>query len=167
MLTLEANYQKKIGLPQYSSHQFSLTIKTELADITQVEKESARLYSLLQTNVDKEMQKVGFLPEKENGNGNGHSNGNGHQNGNGSRFKVQDEMWNCTIAQKNLVLKIVEENKLDLSNIARLAQERFDMPLNQINTMQASGLIKELVEKYPRQQNGNGNHRRSFGRATR
>jgi hypothetical protein len=34
MITLEANYSKKIGLPGYSSHQFSVTLKSELADIT-------------------------------------------------------------------------------------------------------------------------------------
>ena len=35
MITLEANYSKKIGLPGYSSHQFSVTLKSELADIAQ------------------------------------------------------------------------------------------------------------------------------------
>lgn len=32
MITLEANYSKKIGLPGYSSHQFSITLRTEIAD---------------------------------------------------------------------------------------------------------------------------------------
>lgn len=43
MITLEANYSKKIGLPGYSSHQFSITLKSELTDVSQVEQESARL----------------------------------------------------------------------------------------------------------------------------
>ena len=43
MITLEANYSKKIGLPGYSSHQFSITLKSELSDVSQVEQESARL----------------------------------------------------------------------------------------------------------------------------
>lgn len=46
-LTLEANYSKKIGLPGYSSHQYSLTLKTELNDIGQAEAESARLHPLV------------------------------------------------------------------------------------------------------------------------
>jgi len=29
MLTLEANYSKKIGPPGYSSHQFSITVKQQ------------------------------------------------------------------------------------------------------------------------------------------
>ena len=29
---LEANYSKKLGLPGYSSHQYSVTVKTEVTD---------------------------------------------------------------------------------------------------------------------------------------
>ena len=47
-ITLEANYSKKLGLPGYSSHQYSVTIRTELSDIKQVGAESANLYALLQ-----------------------------------------------------------------------------------------------------------------------
>jgi hypothetical protein len=39
-LVLEANYSKKLGLPGYSSHQFSLTVRAELADVSQVDAES-------------------------------------------------------------------------------------------------------------------------------
>jgi hypothetical protein len=52
MIILEANYSKKIGLPGYSSHQFSVSLKTELAEVTQVQAESTRLYALLQQSVD-------------------------------------------------------------------------------------------------------------------
>lgn len=60
MITLEANYSKKIGLPNYSSHQFSVSLKTELADLSQVEQESARLYSVLQQSVDNNIQQIGY-----------------------------------------------------------------------------------------------------------
>ena len=70
MITLEANYSKKIGLPNYSSHQFSISLRTELADVSQVEQESSRLYALLQQGVDSSIQQIGYLP---NGNGNGRS----------------------------------------------------------------------------------------------
>jgi hypothetical protein len=33
-LTIEANYSKKVGLPGYSSHQFSLSLKAEITDLT-------------------------------------------------------------------------------------------------------------------------------------
>ena len=79
MITLEANYSKKIGLPGYSSHQFSVTLKSELTDIAQAEKESARLYDVLQQSVDRNIQQVGFLPgEPAKTNGNGHQYGHGH-----------------------------------------------------------------------------------------
>ena len=61
-LVLEANYSKKLGLPSYSSHQYSVTVRTELSDLGQVSTESTRLYALLQSNVDQEIQKTGFLP---------------------------------------------------------------------------------------------------------
>jgi hypothetical protein len=37
MLTLEANYSKKIGLPGYSSHQLMVTLRTEITDLNAVQ----------------------------------------------------------------------------------------------------------------------------------
>ncbi len=62
-IILEAAYSKKLGLPNYSSHSYVVSIRTELSDLTQVEAESARLYALLQQSVDNEIQQVGFLPD--------------------------------------------------------------------------------------------------------
>ena len=62
-IILEAAYSKKLGLPNYSSHSYVVSIRTELSDLTQVEAESARLYALLQKSVDDEIQQVGFLPD--------------------------------------------------------------------------------------------------------
>ena len=63
MVVIEANYSKKLGLPAYSSHSYSVTIRSEIADLSQVERESAKLYSILQSSVDREMQEPGFVPE--------------------------------------------------------------------------------------------------------
>jgi competence protein ComGF len=150
VITLEANYSKKIGLPGYSSHQFSITLTTELSDVSQVQQESARLYRLLQDGVDESIQQIGFLPGQTNGNGNGHSGSNSHQNGNGN-----SDVWKCSPKQKELVLKIVDENRLDKTEIEQLARERFNTPVKLLNKLQASGLIKELLEKYPGKENGN------------
>src|SRR5258707_14302830 len=81
-IVLEANYAKKLGLPNFSSHQYCVTIRTELTDLSQVEAESARLYALLQNAVDREIQEVGFMPDASrygmnNGN-NGAANGSGN-----------------------------------------------------------------------------------------
>ena len=152
MIVLESNYSKKIGLPQYSSHQFSITLRTEITDLTQVQAESARLYKLLQEGVDTSIKEVGFLPSEvpiRQGSGNG--NGNGHNGTNGNNN------WECSDKQKGLILKIVEEHKLDKKEIEALAQERFGKGVKTLNKLEASGLIEELLEKHS---DGKANGRR-------
>ena len=164
-LVLEGNYSKKIGLAGYSSHQFSLTLKTEITDIAQVPAEAARLYRLLQDGVDTNIKENGFLPGPTHSNGtsnshthpqrNGNGNGNGH--GNGHSSSGPSEIWNCTPKQRDLILKIVAEQQLDKNDIEGLAQERFGKGVKQLNKLEASGLIEELFEKYPGRRTGNGN----------
>ena len=138
MITLEANYSKKIGLPGYSSHQFSVTLKSELSDITQAQAESARLYAVLQSSVDHNIQQVGFLPNV-NGNGNGH--------GNGHTPPVETDAWKCSDKQRDLILKITDEHKLDKAKVEQLAQDRFGKGVKSLNKLEASGLIEELLEQ--------------------
>jgi hypothetical protein len=139
MITLEANYSKKIGLPGYSSHQFSVTLRTELADVSQVQQESSRLYALLQQSVDSSIQQVGYLPNS-NGNGNGRS-GNGHQ------ARPENDKWTCSDKQRDLILNIVDEHKLDKNHVENLAQDRFGKGVKTLNKLEASGLIDELLEQ--------------------
>ena len=47
MIVFEGNYSKKLGLPGYSSHQYSVTIRTELADIHQVNEQSQQIHAVL------------------------------------------------------------------------------------------------------------------------
>ena len=151
MITLEANYSKKIGLPGYSSHQFSITLKSELTDVSQVEQESARLYDVLQNSVDSNIQQVGFLPSDTKPNGNGHSNGHANGNGNGHQRTVRpaEEPWKCSPKQKELIIKITDENRLDKNDVEKLAVDRFGKGVKALNKLEASGLIEELIEKYP------------------
>ena len=162
-IQLEANYSKKLGLPGYSSHQYSVTIRLELGDIKQVEAESSRLYALLQGCVDRDLQQTGFLPtngngtqhKSSNGHTNGHSpNGNGHSNSNG-RAAVPLEVWSCSDKQRSLIVKIVDDHHLDKHHIETLSQERFGKGVRQLNKMEASGLIEELLETHGGNQ-GNG-----------
>ncbi len=148
-LILEANYSKKIGLPGYSSHQFSLSLKAEITDLNQVPAEVTRLYRLLQDGVDGSIKEVGWLPEVKNGNGNGHTNRtNGNGNGNGHH---PTEQWDCTPKQRDLILKIVEEHQLDKNLIEQLSTDRYGKCVKRLNKLEASALIEELFEKYPRQ----------------
>lgn len=151
-ITLEVNYSKKLGLPGYSSHQCSITIRTEITDLKQVEPESNRLYTLLQGCVDRDIQQTGYLPANGQGN-NGHTNGQAkapsHPNGNGKGNGSAE--WNCTPKQRDLILNIVAEHQLPKDEIEQLAQERFDKGVKALNKLEASGLIDELIEKYPAQ----------------
>ncbi len=180
-IQLEANYSKKLGLPGYSSHQFSVTLRVELADIKQVETESSRLYTLIQGCVDRNIQQTGFLPVHGSPKGNGTSNGshhngsNGHSinasngnhgtNGNGNgRHNGQSEAWSCSDKQKALILKIVEDHHLDKQDIESLAQERFGKGVRQLNRMEASGLIEELLETHGGNAGNHGNGRSNGNR---
>lgn len=154
---LSANYSKKLGLPAYSSHSFSASVEIELTDLSQVEAECAKLYALLQQSVDREIQQVGFVPNpaqygsQRNGHPKPQSNGhhgsgtNGHhpgaqRNGNGDR-------WNCTEGQRGFILRIIGENNLDKQETEDLAVQLFGTGVKQLNKMQASQLIEELLAK--------------------
>ena len=153
-IKLSANYSKKLGLPQYSSHSFSASIETELSDITQAETEIARLYGLLQHSVDQEIQHPGFVPE---GNGSNGSNGNHAPqngrtypiNGNGHRApaKPAADRWNCTEGQRGFILRIINENQLPKQEVEDLSQQLFGTGVKELNKMQASQLIEDLLVK--------------------
>jgi hypothetical protein len=145
MITLECNYQKKLGLPGYSSHQFAITLRTEIADLNQVQAESARLYKLLQEGVDTSIKETGYLPT--NGTGSGQRGGqSGNGNGQNQNQPAENGTWNCSGKQKDLILKIVEEHKLEKSKVEGLAQDRFGKTVKALNKLEASGLIEELLE---------------------
>ena len=171
-ITLEANYAKKLGLPNYSSHQYCVTIRTELTDLSQVAEESARLYRLLQDAVDHEIQEVGFMPDASRygmnngsaptnghcghghpGNGNDqHTNGNGngsYGSANGTRRAPipASDGWNCTEGQKGFILRIINEAKLEKPEVEAIAQQLFGAGVKELDKLQASQLIEELLEK--------------------
>ena len=148
MITLECNYSKKLGLPGYSSHQFAITLRTEIADLNQVQSESARLYNLLQEGVDTSIKETGYLPTNgSNGNGNGQRGGqSSNSNGHNQNQPAENGDWNCSGKQKDLILKIVEEHKLEKAKVETLAQDRFGKTVKALNKLEASGLIEELLE---------------------
>ena len=160
-IKLIANYSKRLGLPGYSSHQFSIEIETELVTTDDVAAESARIYELLQTNVDEQIQRTGFTPPTGYGmeenppaaSANGHSNG--------SSQPPASSAWNCTAKQRELIEKLVAEHQLDKSAVEDLAVERFGKGVRQLNKVEASGLIDELLDTHGGQQRPATNGRRS------
>jgi hypothetical protein len=62
--------------------------------------------------------------------------------------------WKCSDKQKDLILKLVEEHQLDKADVEALAIERFGKGVRQLNKVEASGLIDELLDTH------GGNQRR-------
>lgn len=132
-IKLIANYSKRLGLPAYSSHQFSICIETEISSVEDVAAETSRLYATLQSNVDSEIQQTGFVPMEGYGL-NGHSNGNGH-----------GDRWNCSDKQREFVLKLIDEHRIEKGRVEALSREMFGVGVKELNKLQASGLIDGLL----------------------
>jgi len=157
-IKLIANYSKRLGLPGYSSHQFSVSVETELSAADDIAAESTRLYQLLQSNVDEQMLRTGFVPPGDYGMKDASSPAPGtvtpiHDNG----------RWKCSDKQKDLILKLVDEHSLDKNEVDHLARQRFGKGVKQLFKLEASGLIDELLETY----GGNNNTNRRNGSAYR
>ncbi|MBC2592730.1 hypothetical protein H5P28_00505 [Ruficoccus amylovorans] len=147
-IVLEANYCKKLGLPGYSSHQYGVTIRAELGDINQVPKESERVYRLLQTSVDRELQQTGWLPQgRQPGSAPGPARRLDSIPADGVESNGADT-WTCSPKQRELILRLVEEHSLDRREVDELARERFGKGVRSLNKLEASGLIDELLERH-------------------
>ena len=169
-IILQMTYQKKLGLPNYSSHSCAVSLTVEIPDVSVAAQESSKLYALLQTAVDNEIQQVGFMPDSttygmNNRQTNGHAgNGNGHSgNGNGNHRTAasasnNDDRWNCTDGQKGFILRIISESKLNKQDVEEQSLQLFGVGVKALDKMQASQLIEELLEKTGKQ-NGNGQRR--------
>ena len=173
-ITLEANYSKKIGLPGYSSHQYLLTLRTELSDFSQVSAESQRLHALLQASVDREIQQPGWLPSgvaRRTATTASPTRVTATATVTARRATatamVTAKQWNCTPKQQQLIIKIVDENRLDKQDTEWLAMDRFGKGVKQLNKLEASGFIEELFERHPRQRSGDGHQPQRPGYAVR
>ena len=145
-IKLIANYSKRLGLPGYSSHQFSVSVETELVTTDDVAAESERLYQRLQTTVDEQMLKTGFVPPGTYGMED-HSSTDAPAPG--TVTQIHDtSRWKCSDKQKDLILNIVVEHSLDKNEVDHLARQRFGKGVKQLSKLEASGLIDELLETY-------------------
>ena len=167
---LQMTYMKKLGLPNYSSHSCAVSLTVEIPDVSVAAQESSKLYALLQTAVDNEIQEVGFMPDATSygmnnrqtnghaGNGNGHSgNGNGNHRTNAAASN-NDDRWNCTDGQRGFILRIISDSSLNKQDVEEQAHQLFGVGVKELDKMQASQLIEELLEKTGKK-NGNGQRR--------
>jgi hypothetical protein len=165
-IKLIANYSKRLGLPGYSSHQFSVSVETELVTTDDVAFESERLYQRLQSTVDEQMLRTGFVPPGDYGMDPPAESNPHAQPANVTQVASwqRGPAWKCSDKQKDLILKLVEEHQLDKADIEALANERFGKGVRLLNKVEASGLIDELLDTYGgsnRQDNHGGSTRRS------
>ena len=149
---LVANYSKRLGLPGYSSHQFSVTVESELHNTDNVSAEAERLYKTLQSAVDREMQSTGFVPGGEYGSTEQTPSSQAASHRplvNGSHSKP----WKASDKQRELVLKLVENSGIEIEVVETISEEMFghgDLP--ELNKIQMSGLIDELLSRYGKRQ---------------
>ncbi|MBP9222624.1 MAG: hypothetical protein KBF76_02065 [Verrucomicrobiales bacterium] len=164
-IKLIANYAKRLGLPGYSSHQFSVSCETELTDLTQVHDEAARLYDLLQDSVDREIQQTGFVPGDDYGDKSAssvHANGQSHGNGNGQKINGHhpdaDPVWQCSDRQRELIIGLATELNLDDASLDKRSERLFRRPAHQLNKLGASGLISDLLAEAGTRRQREGRH---------
>lgn len=163
-IKLIANYSKRLGLPGYSSHQFSVSVETELTTADDIAGESTRLYQLLQSNVDEQMLRTGFVPPGTYGM---EDNNGSDAPAPGTVTNIHDNgRWKCSDKQRDLILKLVDEHSLDKNEVDHLARQRFGKGVKQLNKIEASGLIDELLDTHGGgNSNGSANTNRRNGSA--
>ena len=126
---------------------------------------AGELYQLLQTAVDGEIQHVGWMPNSETYGMNNRPSSNGHPsngsngNGNGNHRAAASapnngDRWNMTDGQRGLVLRVINENNLDKNEVEGMAQQLFGVGVKELDKMQASQLIEELLEKVGKKPRG-------------
>ena len=155
---IEANYSKKIGLPAYSSHSFSVTLRSEVSELKDVDREASKLYAILQGAVDAQIVEAGFTPEQ-----NGHGSTTPRTTSPASQ--PNGDQWACSDKQRDLILKIVDEHRLDKNVVEEKAKQLFNQPVKSLDRLQASGLIADLLQTYgPAKTNGGNGNRRQYQR---
>jgi hypothetical protein len=160
-IKLIATYSKRLGLPGYSSHQFSIEIETELVTTDDVAAESARIYELLQTNVDEQIRQTGFVPPTDYGMEEAPASPASNGRTNGAQRPAASTAWKCTDKQRELIENLVAEHQLDKTEVENLARQRFGKGVRDLNKVEASGLIDELIDVHGGQNRPATNGRRS------
>ena len=149
-IQIEATYSKKLGLPNFSSHSFMISVRAEVSSLRRLETESARLYRVLQTSVDAEIKEAGFLPDATKYgmlvDGKVSQNGaarNGHRSA--AAPVATADASHSSEKQKTLIAKVAKEQKFTAEDLDGIAQRLFKLPLAQLDRKQTSSFITELL----------------------
>lgn len=145
-IQIEATYSKKLGLPNFSSHSFMVSVRAEISSIRRIEPEAARLYQLLQSSVDKQVQEAGFIPDATNYGLT--TNSEPHRNAaNGSSPEVAlNGTSRCSDKQRNFISTTAKRMQLSEDDLDSICNDLFKVPAKQLDKRQASQLIDKLFE---------------------
>jgi hypothetical protein len=147
-ILLQFDYNKKLGLPGFSSHSFGISMKAEVADVETIGEEAAKAYSILQQSVDSQIANPGLIPS-------GNCKAIQIQS-NGDKEKTNPDDWSCTIRQRGLILSILERNDLDPEVVEDLAQELHGRPMSDLGKAQVSEVIGQVLDRWGRHPKVNG-----------
>ena len=150
-ISLEFNYGKKLGLPGYSSHNFGVSMKSEVNDPEAIPEEAERVYSLLQESVDSQIANPGLVSFEIESPSQAQPTVNGR--------KTDPEKWNCTVRQRALIVGVLERNGLELNAADDLANELHGKPMSELNRPETSGVITVVLDRWGRKEFAN--HRRN------
>ena len=153
---LQFDYNKRLGLPAFSSHSFGITMKAEVTDLEKIGEEAERAYGLLQSAVDSQIVHKGYVSNEDKG-----ENGTdqvqktqGKVNGNGC--KTDPDKWNCTVKQRGLIVSVIERNGLDFRVVDDLSQELHGRPMSDLGKAQVSEVIGQVLDRWGRHPRTNG-----------
>jgi len=164
---LVSNYAKRLGLPGYSSHQFSVSVETELSDLERAPAEIAKLYQTLQQAVDREIQRTGFVPDDDYGAKLPSSSSSSQSTQfptavvSPDNFQAtqqsgsSDDQWACSLKQRQLITDLAAELNLSDNELVERAKSFSGQPLEKMNKLSASNLISSLLEDATNQRKGN------------
>ena len=155
-ILLEIHYDKRLGLPGYSSHDFGVSLKTEVTDLDQIRQESERAYQILQKSVDSQIIHRGYVPEQVNNSGVTNQEEKDNTSVGIDKNDNNTEKWNCTVRQRDLILNVLERNNLDPQTANELGVELHGKKMDRLTKLQVSGVITELLNRFGRKKNKGG-----------
>ena len=151
---LQFDYNKRLGLPAFSSHSFGITMKAEVTDLAKIGEEAERAYGLLQSAVDSQIVHKGYVSNEDRG-----------ENGTDQVQKTQEKVnggstdpdkWNCSVRQRGLIVSVMERNNLDLRAVEDLSQELHGRPMSDLGKAQVSEVIGQVLDRWGRHPKTNG-----------
>lgn len=151
---ITACVSKKVGQANYGSAGYSLTVQSEVSNLDQVREESRRLYNLLNDSVNSELSGENQQEKRAEW---------------PTIVRNTPQEYKCSDKQRDLILKIINENEVDRADVESLSLEMFgNSDLKSLNKLQASGIIDKLLQRYGKKPTrGTTPSGRFNGRATR